>query len=96
MLGYTRQAAARYSFLLAIPAVLASGLFLFISTFGDLDPQKLLATVVATVVSGVVGLAVIHYLLKYLEFGSFLPFVVWRVVVGVWLLWMLTSGSIVA
>jgi undecaprenyl-diphosphatase len=96
MLGYTRQAAARYSFLLAIPAVLASGLFLFISTFGDLDPQMLLATVVATVVSGVVGLAVIHYLLKYLEFGSFLPFVVWRVVVGVWLLWMLTSGSIVA
>lgn len=96
LLGYTRQAAARYSFLLAIPAVLASGLFLFFSTFADLNQEMLLATVVATFVSGIVGLAVIHYLLKYLEFGSFLPFVVWRVVVGVWLLWMLSSGSIVS
>lgn len=94
LLGYTRQAAARYSFLLAIPAVLASGLFLFISTFGDLNPEMLLATIVAMIVSGIVGLAVIHYLLKYLEFGSFLPFVVWRIVVGLWLIWMLTSGSI--
>jgi undecaprenyl-diphosphatase len=82
--------------LLAIPAVLASGLFLFFSTFADLNQEMLLATVVATFVSGIVGLAVIHYLLKYLEFGSFLPFVVWRVVVGVWLLWMLSSGSIVS
>jgi undecaprenyl-diphosphatase len=56
----------------------------------------LFATVVATVVSGLVGLAVIHYLLRYLEKGSFLPFVIWRVLVGVWLLWMLTSGAIVA
>ena len=96
LLGYTRQAAARYSFLLAIPAVLASGLFLFISTFGDLNQEMLLATIVATGVSGIVGLAVIHYLLKYLESGSFLPFVAWRVIVGLWLLWMLSSGSIVA
>ena len=96
LLGYTRHASARYSFLLAIPAVLASGLFLFVSTVGDLNQNMLLATIIATVVSGVVGLAVIHYLLKYLEFGSFLPFVIWRVVVGLWLLWMLISGAIVA
>jgi undecaprenyl-diphosphatase len=96
LLGYTRQAAARYSFLLAIPAVLASGLFLFISTYGDLNQEMLLATIVATAVSGVVGLAVIHYLLKYLESGSFMPFVAWRVIVGLWLLWMLSSGSIAA
>jgi undecaprenyl-diphosphatase len=96
LLGYTRQAAARYSFLLAIPAVLASGLYLFISTYGDLNQEMLLATIVATVVSGLVGLAVIHYLLKYLESGSYLPFVAWRVFVGLWLLWMLSSGSIVA
>jgi undecaprenyl-diphosphatase len=56
----------------------------------------LLATIVATVISGLVGLAVIHYLLKYLESGSYLPFVAWRVFVGLWLLWMLSSGSIVA
>jgi undecaprenyl-diphosphatase len=96
LLGYTRQAAARYSFLLAIPAVLASGLYLFISTYGDLNQEMLLATIVATAVSGLVGLAVIHYLLKYLESGSYLPFVAWRVIVGLWLLWMLSSGSMVA
>ena len=96
LLGYTRQAAARYSFLLAIPAVLASGLFLFVSSVGDLSSEMLLATIVATVVSGLVGLAVIHYLLRYLGNGSFLPFVIWRVLVGAWLLWMLSTGSIAA
>jgi undecaprenyl-diphosphatase len=96
MLGYTRQAAARYSFLLAIPAVLGSGLFQFISSFGDLSHDLLVATVLATIVSGVVGLSVIHYLLKYLQKGSFLPFVIWRVGVGVWLLVMLTSGALTA
>jgi undecaprenyl-diphosphatase len=96
LLGYTRQAAARYSFLLAIPAVLASGLFLFVSSVADLSSEMLLATIVATVVSGLVGLAVIHYLLRYLEMGSFLPFVIWRVLVGAWLLGMLSTGSIAA
>ena len=96
MLGYTRQAAARYSFLLAIPAVLGSGLFQFFSSVGDLSQDLLVATVVATIVSGVVGLSVIHYLLKYLQKGSFLPFVIWRVGVGVWLLVMLTSGVLTA
>ena len=96
LLGYTRQAAARYSFLLAIPAVLASGLFLFVSSVADLSSEMLLATIVATIVSGLVGLAVIHYLLRYLENGSFLPFVIWRVLVGAWLLWMLSTGSIAA
>ena len=96
MLGYTREAAARYSFLLAIPAVLASGLFQFFSSVADLDQQLLLATIVATIVSGVVGLSVIHYLLKYLQKGSFMPFVIWRVLVGSWLLVMLSTGTLVA
>ncbi len=96
MLGYTRQAAARYSFLLAIPAVLGSGLFQFFSSIGDLSQDLLSATVVATIVSGVVGLSVIHYLLKYLQKGSFLPFVIWRVGVGIWLLVILTTGALTA
>ena len=96
MLGYTRAAAARYSFLLAIPAVLASGLFQFLTTVSDLNTEMLLATLIATVVSGLVGLSVIHYLLRYLQKGSFMPFVIWRVGVGLWLLWMLTSGQLVA
>jgi undecaprenyl-diphosphatase len=96
LLGYTRAAAARYSFLLAIPAVLGSGLFQFFSTVADLDQSLLIATIVATVVSGLVGLSVIHYLLKYLQKGSFMPFVIWRVLVGIWLLVMLSTGALSA
>lgn len=96
LLGYTREAAARYSFLLAIPAVLASGLFQFLVSFENLTQDLLVATMVATLVSLVVGLSVIHFLLRYLQKGSFLPFVIWRVLVGVWLLVMLTTGQLVA
>ena len=95
-LGYSREAAARYSFLLAIPAVLASGLFQFFVSFGDLSSELLMATIVATVVSGLVGLSVIHFLLKYLQKGSFLPFVIWRLLVGGWLLFMLSTGALTA
>lgn len=96
LLGYTREAAARYSFLLAIPAVIGAGLFQFFSSFGNLSSDLLVATVVATIVSGLVGLSVIHFLLRYLQKGSFLPFVIWRVAVGLWLLAMLTSGALTA
>jgi len=48
------------------------------------------------VVSFLVGISVIHYLLRYLQKGSFLPFVLWRIGVGTWLLVMLYSGQIIA
>ena len=95
-LGYSREAAARYSFLLAIPAVLGSGLFQFFANISDLSSELLVATLVATVISGIVGLSVIHFLLKYLKNGSFVPFVIWRVAVGAWLLYMLSTGALVA
>ena len=75
---------------------MASGLFQFLVSFEDLTPDLLVATIVATLVSLVVGLSVIHFLLRYLQKGSFLPFVIWRVLVGVWLLVMLSSGQLVA
>jgi undecaprenyl-diphosphatase len=95
-LGYSREAAARYSFLLAIPAVFGSGLFQFFSSYADLSQELLLATLVATVISGLVGLSVIHFLLRYLQKGSFMPFVIWRLAVGGWLLFMLSTGALVA
>lgn len=82
-LGFTRQAAARYSFLLAIPAVVASGLYEFAKSYKDLPSDLLMGTAVATIVSFVVGFAVIAGLLRYLNRGSFMPFVIWRVAVGV-------------
>jgi len=94
LLGFTREAAARYSFLLAIPAVLASGSYQFVKTYTDLPGELLLGTAVATLVSFVVGYAVIAWLLRYLTKGSYLPFVIWRVVVGSLLLLALSTGTI--
>ena len=94
LLGFTREAAARYSFLLAIPAVLASGSYQFLKTVGDLPADLLLGTAVATVVSFAVGYAVIAWLLRYLIRGSYLPFVLWRVAVGSLLLVALGTGVI--
>lgn len=94
LLGFTREAAARYSFLLAIPAVLASGSYQFVKTVGDLPADLLLGTAVATVVSFAVGYAVIAWLLRYLIRGSYLPFVIWRLAVGSLLLVALGTGVI--
>jgi undecaprenyl-diphosphatase len=96
LLGYSRQAAARYSFLLAIPAVVASGTFEFVTTYKDLSQQDLVATIIATLVSFSVGFSVIIGLLRYLERGSFMPFVIWRVGVGIALLVLLSAGQITA
>ena len=92
LLGFTREAAARYSFLLAIPAVLASGVYQFAKSYSDLPADLLLATFAATAVSFVVGYAVIAWLLRYLTKGSFMPFVIWRVAVGSLLLVGLSAG----
>ena len=94
MMGFTREAAARYSFLLAIPAVLASGIFQFVKSYGDLPQDLMVGTLIATAVSFVSGYLVISWLLKYLVKGSFLPFVIWRVGVGSALLIALSVGAI--
>lgn len=94
LLGYSRQAAARYSFLLAIPAVIASGFYEFASSYQDLNSDELVATAVATVVSFAVGYSVIVGLLRYLNRGSFMPFVIWRITVGVILLVLLSTNQL--
>lgn len=94
MMGFNREAAARYSFLLAIPAVLGAGGYQFAKSFGDLPDDLLAATVAATVVSFVVGYAVIAWLLRYLVRGSYLPFVIWRVGVGSALLLYMAVGAV--
>jgi undecaprenyl-diphosphatase len=82
--------------LLAIPAVIASGLYEFIKTAKDLDQSLLVATAVATIVSFAVGFSVIVSLLKYLSKGSFMPFVVWRVAVGTLLIILLSNNVLSA
>ena len=89
-LGYTRGAAAHYSFLLAVPAVLGSGLY---QTYDSLDGGVAWGpTLLATLIAFLVGFAVIAWLLRYLERGTFTPFVVYRVVLGLVLLALVGAG----
>ncbi len=81
LLGYRREEAARYSFLLAIPAVLMSGFFELAEIGGDETPAWG-PTILATVVSFVVGYAVIAWFLKFISTNRFTPFVVYRVILG--------------
>jgi undecaprenyl-diphosphatase len=94
-LGYTRAAAARYSFLLAVPAVLGSGFFqAYEALTGDVAGEEVAwgPTILATVIAFGVGLTVIAWLLRYLDRGSFTPFVVYRVVLGLLVLALVGAG----
>ena len=97
LLGYSREAALRYSFLLALPAVFGSGLYELKGALGDsVEPQvySLTQTLVATSVAFVVGYAVIAWLLKFVTTKSFMPFIIYRVLLGSTLLVLLTFGVI--
>lgn len=93
LMGYRREAAARYSFLLAIPAVLVSGLF-ELRKIGEGEPVDWGPTLLATVISFAVGLTVIVYFLRYISTHSFRPFVVYRVALGLIILALLATGVI--
>ncbi len=91
LLGYTRVAAARYSFLLAVPAVLASGLYK-LSDIGAAGSPPVGPTVLATLVSFLVGYVVIVAFLRYLARGSFTPFVLYRLGLAGLLVGLLSAG----
>jgi undecaprenyl-diphosphatase len=96
-LGYKREAALRYSFLLAIPAVLGSGAFeLFNSLSKPLNSFSLGETFVATLTAFTVGYLVISWLMKYVQTRSFMPFVIYRLLLGTLLLILLSTGAITA
>jgi undecaprenyl-diphosphatase len=105
-LGYERPAAARYSFLLAIPAVFGSGLYEAYDSVKNsctvvtatctpaiFSPVE---TIVATIVAGVVGFFVIAFLMNYISKRSFLPFVIYRIALGLVLVILLSVGVLKA
>ena len=96
-LGYTREAALRYSFLLALPAVFGSGLYeLKDALSSDSAPNvfTIPETLVATGVAFVIGYIVIAWLLKFVSTNSFRPFIIYRVALGSVLLILLATGVI--
>ena len=94
--GQTRETAARFSFLLSIPAIAASGLLELKEAIEKLPAGSYGSLAVATVVSGVVGYASIWFLLRYLRTHSTGVFIVYRVIVGIAILVALSAGYISA
>ena len=94
-MGYTREAAARYSFLLAIPAVLASGGLQLVKVFtGDAVGSGTAwgPIVVATLIAFGVGYAVIAWFMRYITTHTFTPFMIYRIVLALVLFALLGTG----
>jgi undecaprenyl-diphosphatase len=96
LLGYEREAATRYAFLLAIPAVVGAGLFELKEIPNGDNSYGWAPTIVATVVSFLIGYAAIAWLLRYVTTHSYLPFVIYRVVLGTLTLALAAAGVLTA
>jgi undecaprenyl-diphosphatase len=95
-LGYEREAATRFAFLLAIPAVVGAGLFELPEIPHGENAYGPWPTLLATGVSFVVGYAAIAWLLRYVSTRSYLPFVLYRIALGGFTLTMLGVGVLSA
>ena len=96
-IGYTRESALRYSFLLAVPAVFGSGFYELTTAIGETDPSapySLIETFGATIVAFFVGYVVIAWLMKFIATKSFMPFIIYRIVLGTAILVLLATGTI--
>ncbi|GAB3260304.1 undecaprenyl-diphosphate phosphatase [Kineococcus gypseus] len=96
LLGYTREAAARYSFLLAIPAVVGSGLFQLYDELSAGAQVSWPATVLATAVAFGVGYAVIAWLMRYISTHSYTVFVGYRIALAVLVYALVAAGALPA
>jgi undecaprenyl-diphosphatase len=94
LMGYTREAAARYSFLLAVPAVLASGFYQLWRSAEVGSPVAPGPTALATVVAFAVSYGVIVAFMKFISSRSYLPFVAYRIALGLVVLALLRAGVI--
>jgi undecaprenyl-diphosphatase len=92
--GETRETAARFSFLLSIPAVAASGLLELREAIHKLPQGSYGSLAIATIVAGVVGYVSIWFLLRFLRTHSTFVFIGYRLILGSVLLALLTMGAI--
>lgn len=92
--GLNREAAARFSFLLSVPAVLASGVLQLYEALKFIDQTMAANIIVATVVSGISGYLAIDFLLKYLKKNSTFVFIFYRIALGIFILILLFNNII--
>lgn len=98
-LGLTREAAARYSFLLAIPAVLGSGIYQFFTNSEEITRAGgpgVINTVIASIAAFVVGYLVIVWFLKLVTRRTFWPFVWYRIGLAIAIVILLVAGVVPA
>ena len=93
-LGYERAAAARYAFLLAIPAVFGSGFYQLFKSWGEPAVYGPIETAAATLVAFVVAILVIAFFMQWISRHSFLPFVIYRILLGGTIFALLATGTI--
>jgi undecaprenyl-diphosphatase len=91
-MGYRREVAVKYSFLLAIPAVVGSGFFKLTDIANDPVEPAWGPIILATVVAFVIGYAVIAWLLKYISTHNFMPFVLYRILLAIVVAMLLMTG----
>ncbi|MDO5492103.1 MAG: undecaprenyl-diphosphate phosphatase [Nesterenkonia sp.] len=95
LMGYTREAAARYSFLLAIPAVFGSGFYKLIGAIGETDaPYTMSQTMLATFIGFVVAYVIIGWFLRFVSTNTYTLFVNYRILLGLFVFVMLGLGII--
>lgn len=92
--GESRETAARFSFLLSIPAIAASGLLELREAFSKLPAGSLLPLAISTIVSGIVGYLSIWFLLRYLRTHTTGVFIGYRIILGLIIFGLLVAGSV--
>ena len=93
-IGLNREAAARFSFLLSIPAVLASGLLELYESLAFLNSSMVLNLIISTIVSGISGYIAIDFLLKYLRKNTTFLFIYYRIALGILIIILLSLNVI--
>jgi len=86
LLGLTREAAARYSFLLSVPIIVLSGLSVTSDLVGSSEAVDWTALLLGTIIAAISAFACIHFFLAWINRIGMLPFVIYRLLLGVLLL----------
>jgi len=94
LLGYQRTEAARFSFLLSIPAIAGAGLLEGAKLVREADAAMLDAALLTVVLSAIFGFLAIAVLMAWLRRFGFVPFVIYRLIFGVVLLYLVYSGTV--
>ena len=92
--GFDRRSAARLSFLMSVPAVALAGVYEFVKEYKHLAGDMKMQTIVATIVSFVVGYACISWLITFISTKGTRPFVAYRIALGLLILILCATGKI--